>query len=112
MPYTKLDRFIDVAKAQQGDPYKFGAETNLKDPNPTAFDSSELVEWAAHQAGFEGMPDGSWNQYRYLHSQGTSMTVDEALHTKGALVFGFSSDPLASADRPAHAYVGISLGDG
>ena len=69
------------------------------------------MEWSAHQAGIE-LPDGSWNQYRTLHEQGASISVDDALKTKGALVFGFSSDPLASPDRPARAYVGISLGNG
>ena len=108
----KLDRFMKAATDQIGDKYQFGAETRLDDPNPTAFDSSELVEWAANQAGMHDMPDGSWNQYRYLHEQGASVSVEEALHTKGALVFGFSSDPLDSTDRPARAYVGISLGNG
>ena len=111
-PSVKLDRFIDAARAQIGDTYRFGAEASEDDADPTAFDSSELVEWAAHRAGFHDMPDGSWNQYRYLHEQGAAISVDEALHTKGALVFGFSSDPLESADRPARAYVGISLGNG
>ena len=109
---VKLDRFMKAATDQIGDKYQFGAETRLDDPNPTAFDSSELVEWAANQAGMHDMPDGSWNQYRYLHEQGASVSVEEALHTKGALVFGFSSDPLDSTDRPARAYVGISLGNG
>ena len=109
---VKLDRFIEAAKNQVGDKYRFGAETTHDQANPTEFDSSELVEWASHQAGFHDMPDGSWNQYRYLHDQGASITVEEALQTKGALVFGFSSDPTASADRPARAYVGISLGNG
>ena len=109
---VKLDRFMKAATDQIGDKYQFGAETRLDDPNPTAFDSSELVEWAANQAGMHDMPDGSWNQYRYLHEQGASVSVEEALQTKGALVFGFSSDPLDSTDRPARAYVGISLGNG
>jgi hypothetical protein len=109
---ARLDRFLQSAKDQIGDPYRFGAETDLNDPNPTAFDSSELVEWAAHQAGVKDMPDGSWNQYRHLHDAGATVSLDEALQTKGALVFGFSSDPLASPDRPARAYVGISLGNG
>ena len=108
---TALDRFMEVAQQQVGVKYQFGAEADMKDSTPAAFDSSEFVEWSAHQAGIE-LPDGSWNQYRTLHEQGASISVDDALKTKGALVFGFSSDPLASPDRPARAYVGISLGNG
>jgi NlpC/P60 family/Bacterial TSP3 repeat len=108
---TPLDRFMEVAQQQVGVKYQFGAEADMNDSTPQAFDSSELVEWSAHQAGIE-LPDGSWNQYRTLHEQGAAISVDDALKTKGALVFGFSSDPLASSDRPARAYVGISLGNG
>jgi hypothetical protein len=111
-PDVRLQRFLDAARDQVGDKYRFGTETSESDANPTAFDSSELVEWAAHRAGVHDMPDGSWNQYRYLHEKGASVPVEEALRTPGALVFGFSSDPLASPGRPARAYVGISLGNG
>ena len=103
--------FINAARAQIGDSYQFGAETDLNDSNPNAFDSSELVQWSAAQAGIK-LPDGSWNQYRHLQQGGNAVSVDSALQTPGALVFGFSSDPLASAERPASAYVGISLGNG
>src|SRR5262245_4588793 len=109
---VKLDRFMKAATDQIGVKYQFGAEASFDDPHPDAFDSSELVEWAAHQAGMPDMPDGSWNQYRYLHDQGATVSFDEAMHTRGALVFGFSSDPLESTDRPTRAYVGISLGNG
>lgn len=104
--------FVRLAGEQAGDKYRFGAEARDGDADPTAFDSSELVEWAAHRAGAKDMPDGSWNQYRFLHEKGGATSLEEALHTKGALVFGFSSDPLASPDRPARAYVAISMGDG
>jgi cell wall-associated NlpC family hydrolase len=108
---TPLDRFMEVAQQQKGVKYQFGTEVDMKEIDPQAFDSSEFVEWAAHQAGIE-LPDGSWNQYRHLHEQGANISVEHALKTPGALVFGFSSDPLASTDRPARAYVGISLGNG
>jgi hypothetical protein len=103
--------FLDAAKAQIGDKYKFGAETDLTDSDPNAFDSSELVQWAAAQAGVE-VPDGSWKQYQFLHDKGAAMSVEDALDTPGALVFGFSSDPLTTEGRPTRAYVAISLGNG
>jgi cell wall-associated NlpC family hydrolase len=102
--------FLHHALAQDGDKYVFGHEVSLNDANPDTFDCSELVQWAAHQAGVD-VPDGSWLQYAQAHQMGTTMTVSDALHTPGALLFSFSSDPLAGG-RPEHAHVAISLGDG
>ena len=101
--------FVREALAQAGDRYVFGAEARRDDPNPTAFDCSELVQWSAHQAGVE-VPDGSWLQYRQLEQQGGAVSVEQALHTRGALLFYFSSPP--TGGRPAEAHVAISLGDG
>jgi len=113
MPDTfDRDRFVQNARDQVGDPYRYGAHAARDDANPTAWDSSELVEWAAERAGVADMPDGSWQQYRWLQGQQAAVPVDEALRTRGALVFGFSSDPLVGDVKPDRAYVGISLGDG
>jgi peptidoglycan hydrolase-like protein with peptidoglycan-binding domain len=90
--------FVQKALAQRGDRYVFGAETNLNDKNPDTFDCSELVQWAAHQAGVS-VPDGTMNQVPYFKQKGTEISVDKALKTRGALLF-----------RPGH--VAISLGDG
>ncbi|WP_217442055.1 MULTISPECIES: peptidoglycan-binding protein [Myxococcus] len=99
-PGTKgtAEAFVQKALAQKGDRYVFGAETNLNDPNPSKFDCSELVQWAAHQAGVS-VPDGTMNQVPYFKQKGTTISVDEALRTRGALLY-----------RPGH--VAISLGDG
>ncbi|HEY7042778.1 MAG TPA: NlpC/P60 family protein, partial [Nocardioidaceae bacterium] len=110
-PSTKLDSFIDNAVAQRGDQYIFGAEANPTDANPDAFDCSELVQWSAHQAGVE-VPDGAMYQYLDLKAKGDLMPVEQALHTRGALLFYFSSEPTASGGRPSEAHVAISLGNG
>lgn len=86
--------FVRRALAQAGDRYVFGAEVALDAADPTAFDCSELVQWAAAQVGLR-VPDGSANQAAHVRP----MTVQEALRTPGALLF-----------RPGH--VAISLGDG
>jgi len=86
--------FLNAALAQNGDRYVFGAETNLNDANPNTFDCSELVQWAAHQAGVS-IPDGSANQ----RAASIPISVEEAIRTPGALLF-----------RDGH--VAISLGDG
>ncbi|RSM74808.1 hypothetical protein DMH04_39490, partial [Kibdelosporangium aridum] len=107
---TKLQTFLNSAVAQTGDKYVFGHEVNLNDRNPSTFDCSELVEWAAAQAGVK-VPDGSWLQYRDLAKSGTTMSVEQALKTPGALLFSFSSDPMTGG-RPSAAHVAISLGNG
>jgi hypothetical protein len=106
---TRADAFVDAALRQAGDRYIYGVETHLNDPNPKAFDCSELVQWAAHQAGVE-VQDGAVYQYREMRDHGSLMPVDQALHTKGALLFYFNTDP--NSTDPPHAHVAISLGDG
>ena len=108
---TALDHFLDVAQAQVGDRYVFGAETNLDDPNPQAFDCSELTQWAAHQAGVD-IPDGAAGQYRYLQKMGLLVPVEQARNTPGALLFHFASDPVGGKGEPSVAHVAISTGDG
>ena len=107
---SAAEYFVQEALAQAGDRYVFGAQARLDDPNPTTFDCSELVKWSAHQAGVD-VPDGSWLQYQQLQREGGAMSVEQALHTRGALLFYFSSSPEGSG-RPAESHVAISLGDG
>ncbi|WP_370964382.1 NlpC/P60 family protein [Amycolatopsis sp. cg9] len=105
----KLQRFLDVAVAQTGDHYVWGARAGMNDPDPTAFDCSDLVQWATHQVGVE-LPRTAWQQYEFLHKQGYTIPVEQAIHTPGALLFSFSSDP--DKGLPAHNHVAISLGNG
>ena len=106
-----VNDFLRHALEQVGDRHQKGAEAKLSDADPDAWDSSELVEWSANVSGVM-VNDGSWHQYRQLNREGGGMSVDDALHTPGALVFTFSSDPMASRDRPTSAGVAISLGNG
>jgi cell wall-associated NlpC family hydrolase len=107
---TAGDTFVQDALAQAGDRYVFGAEASPDDANPSIFDCSELTQWAAKRAGVD-LPDGSWLQYQTLAKEGGTMSVEQALKTRGALLFHFSSSPMGSG-RPAQAHVAISLGDG
>jgi cell wall-associated NlpC family hydrolase len=109
---TSLTRFLEVAQAQVGDRYVFGAEVkDLDNPNPDAFDCSELTQWAAHQAGVT-IPDGAAGQYRYFQKMGLLIPVEEAKNTPGALLFHFASDPVGGKGEPSVAHVAISTGDG
>ena len=110
-PQHAVDQFLAAAMGQQGDTYEFGAEADLNDANPTAFDRSELTQWAAHQAGIE-IPDGSAAQYLDLKAKGLIIPVEQAANTPGALLFTFSSEPTEGGPRPDTAHVAISLGNG
>jgi cell wall-associated NlpC family hydrolase len=108
---SKTQTFLQNALAQAGDPYVWGASANPADPNPKAFDCSELVKWAAQRAGVD-LPDGSWLQYLQLKQQGATIPVAQALQTPGALLFSFSHEPTPGGGRPSQAHVAISLGNG
>ena len=92
--------FVKIALSQVGKPYVFGAEASPNNPNPRAFDCSELVEWAAKRAGVN-IPDGADNQFNYCKKHGTVISVKKALQTPGALLFYRDL-----------GHVMISLGDG
>jgi len=94
--------FLGKANSQTGKPYRFGAETHLDDPDPQAFDCSELVQWALAQVGVK-FPDGSGNQYAACQA----LPLAHARLTPGALVF------VSRDGRPSGIHhVGISRGDG
>jgi cell wall-associated NlpC family hydrolase len=110
-PNQLAQHFVEAALAQRGDKYVFGAEADLNDKDPTAFDRSELTQWAAHQAGID-IPDGSTAQYLDLKAKGLLIPVEQAALTPGALLFTFSSEPTAGGERPTVAHVAISQGNG
>jgi cell wall-associated NlpC family hydrolase len=107
----KVDAFVQDALAQAGDPYVWGATPDVHNANPTGFDCSSLVEWAAGQVGID-LPRTSYGQYLALQQQGDTISVEQALHTRGALLFDFSTPPTPGGGRPSTAHVAISLGDG
>jgi uncharacterized protein YycO len=92
--------FIRIAMSQVGKQYILGSEANPNDPNPRAFDCSELVEWAVKRAG-GNIVDGANNQFNYCRQHGTVISVQQALRTPGALLFYRNL-----------GHVMISLGDG
>jgi cell wall-associated NlpC family hydrolase len=106
-------QFLATALSEKGKPYVWGASASISDPNPRAFDCSELTKWAAGRVGVT-IPDGATEQYRYLREQGTTMTVQQALRTPGALLFHFDHEPSPGrgGGEDPHAHVAISLGDG
>ncbi len=106
---TTAQAFLQQALAQQGKPYIYGADPPASNADPSAFDCEGLTKWAAARVGID-IPAGATFQYRYLEQHGTTMSVDQALHTPGALLFHFGSDP--NKGVPPDGHVGISVGDG
>lgn len=76
----------------------FGTEVKMTNLDPKAFDCAELVEWAVHQAG-GSIVDGSQNQRRACRTHKTTLSIDKAIKTRGALLF-------------TDSHVAISLGNG
>ena len=111
-PNATTRQFVETALAQAGKPYVWGATASTTDPNPAAFDCSELTKWAAARSNVT-IPDGAAHQYVWLKQQGATMSVQQALQTPGALLFSFNGEPQPGlAGEPAHAHVAISLGNG
>ena len=104
-------QFLSTALSQAGKPYVWGASTSPTDPNPKAFDCSELTKWAAERVGAK-LPDVASAQYLYLKQHNALIPVSQALHTPGALLFHFDHEPKNLADDPSAGHVAISLGDG
>jgi cell wall-associated NlpC family hydrolase len=104
-------QFLSTALSQAGKPYVWGASASPMDPNPKAFDCSELTKWAAERVGVP-LPDVASAQYLYLKQHNALIPVSQALNTPGALLFHFDHEPKNLADDPSAGHVAISVGDG
>jgi cell wall-associated NlpC family hydrolase len=109
--HPALEVFLHAAEAQVGDAYRAGATPSPNDPDPHAFDCSSLVQWAAHQAGVQ-LNRTAEAQYLQLKGMGATISVQQALHTPGALLFHLPHEPKPGEAFGPNAHVAISLGDG
>ena len=91
--------FVALALQQAGKKYVYGAYASPSNPNPSAFDCSELVQWCCERVGIKGCPRTSTQQRQWCQNSGTAISVQAAINTKGALLF-------------ANGHVAISLGNG
>lgn len=105
-----IETVLLQALGQQGDRYIFGTEAKASNPNPTAFDCSELVEWSCARVGVQPtVPDGAYNQWQHCRRNGLEIPVGRGIVTRGALLF--VGDGTGSG-RDAITHVAWSLGDG
>lgn len=95
---------MNLCLAQKGDKYIFASEASATDPNPEAFDCSELIEWASHRLKTV-MPDGSMNQRAYCQGSKTMISLAKARSTRGAIVF-------RDISVTGVGHVAVSLGNG
>jgi hypothetical protein len=106
---AKVQDFLANALAQIGDKYQRGVENRFDNADPSKWDGSELVEWAANRAGVQ-VNDNPTSQYRQIVGKGGGVDIDDALHTPGAILYEFNGDPINGS--PTRASTAISLGDG
>lgn len=106
---ANASQFVELARAQVGDRYVLGSPVNLRDPDPTRFDCSSLVEWALGRLGLK-LPRHAQRQYNAVKAAGLTIPVSQALKIPGAIVW--KKGPITSAHPRAIYHVGISAGDG
>jgi cell wall-associated NlpC family hydrolase len=96
---SQASQIVALALQQAGKAYVYGAQASPSDPNPRAFDCSELVQWSCARCGIKDCPRTSEQQQAWCSQHGTLISIQEGINTKGALLF-----------QPGH--VAISLGNG
>ena len=92
--------FLSNALAQQGKPYVYGATASDQRSEP---DRVRLL--GAHEVGrgpcrASRSPTAPTAQYLYIRDHGDTMTVQQALHTPGALLFHFAHEPQEPRRHP------------
>jgi hypothetical protein len=94
------EQFVQKCLGEIGDRYEFGAEVQPGTPPSVTkeWDCSELVEVKLREVGIAS-PDGSKAQEEWCRQNGTICALDEAIRTRGALLF-------------MEGHVGVSLGNG
>lgn len=107
---NRVAHFLELALAQVGDEYIVGAGRDYGNADPESFDCSGLVAWALSRSG--GMYEGTFkvaaSLYQWSEQSGTTMSVQDALNTPGALLF--SANNTSRYKNIGH--VAISLGNG
>lgn len=116
-----VNTIIQLALSQIGKPYVFGALPQSTNPNPAAFDCSSFVRWCCDRAKVApSMPPLTYYQHIHCLTYGTTIDVDTAIGTRGALLIvhrdraGNPIVPSEPIDPSIYgtAHIAFSLGDG
>ena len=116
-----IEAILSVALAQQGKRYRFGAQPSSSDANPAEFDCASFIKWCCDRNGVApAMEPGTYYQHILCINNGTTMSADEGVTTRGALLFnhrdlaGNPKTPTNPVNASAfgRAHVAFSLGDG
>lgn len=91
------ERMLSYALAQKGKPYVWGAS------GPKSFDCSGLVQEAT-RAGGKVLTKPVTSQWAALKAAGKTISVDQAMRTRGALLIHIGAD--------GSNHIAFSLGDG
>lgn len=100
--------FVRVALTQVGPTkYVYGASADPNDPNPKAFDCSELIQWATQRVGITTMQGTAGSMYDAAQKAGLLIPPEQATKTIGACLFRS-----ATAHKGYGEHIAICLGDG
>ncbi|GAB1644527.1 peptidoglycan-binding domain-containing protein [Krasilnikovia sp. MM14-A1259] len=100
------DRFVELCLHQVNDRYVLGTQADHNNPDEDEFDCAELISWACARLGVE-FPSYSVSQIDASHHAGLGLSVSDAAHVRGALLFR-----RAGHNGSQYNHVAISLGTG
>jgi len=106
---TTPNQIVDTARSQFGKPYVYASAPAVSVRNPRSFDCSGYTHWVFGRNGVS-LPNGSWNQAIMGRDNHTLISIDQAIHTPGALLFMGANSGYSGYGPSGH--VAISLGNG
>ena len=95
---ASAEHFVNVALAQKGKPYVYGAS------GPNAWDCSGFVQWVAAQCGVHVSKPVS-NIAQKARDAGATLSIERAAYTRGAIIW-------RQQGGGARDHIVISIGDG
>jgi hypothetical protein len=99
------ERLIELCLHHVNDTYDLGTDADHHNADVHVFDCAELISWACAQLGIEHIPAYSVSMFDHCSRQGGALSVGDAAHIRGALVYREPAD-----GHPGH--VALSLGGG